>query len=307
MAKLRNLTTVALWGTTDHNQPPKDFISSLAPLQHLDHLSHLAITGLEITDPQDFAALDSLESLNLENTGLTTLSYVPDKQLRSLHVTHNPLKTLDFIGDFARLHVLDISDTDVTDLGPVTTLERLEDLRFASTPVADLSTLTAMRSLQTIAGSGSQVADIAPLGTLPNLRELILTTDKVISLEPLKHIETLESLAVSGPGTSDLSALSDLKRLRDLRIYRAEIETLAPIANLDLKTLDIIASTVPDLVYILSMPKLKSLGLLGSQVRGLSLIGFSTTLSFVQPPEGAAYSTNEVIRDVFSTWPEERD
>src|SRR5262249_22528555 len=61
------------------------------------------------------------------------------------------------------LQMLDVSDTSVSDLAPLTRLPHLNNINLANSNVADLSPLTGLTRLLTLNVSKTRVTDLTPL------------------------------------------------------------------------------------------------------------------------------------------------
>ena len=67
------------------------------------------------------------------------------------------------------LESLNLSDTKIRDLSPLTRLRLLEQLNLRGTPVNDLDPLSALIELRSLDAAGSHVADLRALSKLPKL------------------------------------------------------------------------------------------------------------------------------------------
>ena len=113
----------------------------------------------------------------------------------------------------ARLVHLVLSDSELSDLSPLSGLKSLEFLFLNGTGVSDLSPLSGLQSLQHLNLTGTGVSDLSALSGLKSLQHLDLNGTGVSDLSPLSGLKSLQHLDLNGTGVSDVSALSGIKNL----------------------------------------------------------------------------------------------
>jgi Leucine-rich repeat (LRR) protein len=134
---------------------------------------------------------------------------------------------------------LDLSETGVTDLGPLSALTDLDVLQL----------------------NESAVVDLRPLAGLANLRELDVTQTRVTDITPVAGLKKLRLLWLLKTGVSDVRPLAGLTELKDLSLGETKVTDLGPLAGLTkLERLDLQGTPVTeDDVKLLQarLPKLR--------------------------------------------------
>ena len=125
------------------------------------------------------------------------------------------------------VQVMDLSDSDITDVAPMAGLTRLRTLvlrspvdggmrLYPSETVQDISPLAALQDLEYIDLSGQSVTDISPLAALPRLRYAVLRNMPLRRSLPLANAPSLMRVDFTGTPVTDFVALQSARR--DLRI-----------------------------------------------------------------------------------------
>ena len=129
-------------------------------------------------------------------------------QLRCLSINLTVIPHL-YYDKFDDPHIAEMEPTDLSPLGKLTSLERLE-LNVGK--IEDLSALAALPSLSTLVLWVEGELDLTPLASFPSLTELALGGRGTVDLTPLSHCAALNNLRIDiydkDWNTPDLSALS---------------------------------------------------------------------------------------------------
>ena len=112
-----------------------------------------------------------------------------------------------------QLNSLDLSNTQVTDLSPLSVLTQLNSLYLRNTQVTDLSPLSVLTQLKELVLSSSQVTDLSPLSILTQLNLLDLSNTQVTDLSPLSVLTHLNRLDLRNTQVTNLSMLKHLDKL----------------------------------------------------------------------------------------------
>ncbi|MBW4460651.1 MAG: leucine-rich repeat domain-containing protein [Nodosilinea sp. WJT8-NPBG4] len=175
---------------------------------------------------------------------------------------------------------LSLSQTQVSDLSPLSGLTQLSELYLDQTQVSDLSPLSGLTQLRILSLSQTQVSDLSPLSGLTQLSELYLDQTQVSDLSPLSGLTQLRILSLSQTQVSDLSPLSGLTQLRILSLSQTQVSDLSPLNNLtQLSELYLDQTQVSDLSPLNSLTQLSELYLDQTQVSDLSPLNGLTQLS----------------------------
>lgn len=141
-------------------------------------------------------------------------------------------------GNPDRLKSLEITDAELDDIEPLTSLHGLQSLQIDQSedmpgPLDDLSPLASLPELTSVSLTCG-VDDLTPVARIPKLHELLLVyCDNVSDLGPLAKSETLEVLCLDGcSGIDDVSALAECKRLKKLTLSSlSNVDDLGPLAH----------------------------------------------------------------------------
>jgi len=153
---------------TELDNPP-----TAEQLQQLINRKQISISNrLDIENVEPLAIFVHLETLRLDNTGITNITPIINlKRLKYLSITNSPL-------------------WDITGLA---SMKQLESLNLQNTSVEDLYPLLGLHQLQSLNISGTRVKNLKPLAGLSNLRELVINNTRVSSL---KYVMSLSRLTL---------------------------------------------------------------------------------------------------------------
>ncbi|GEM_PF-754940 len=108
---------------------------------------------------------------------------------------------------------LRLSATSITNLAPISNLEKIEYLRFNNTPITDLSPLSNFTSLTYFnANTVTGITDISPLAGNTGLRTAILRNVPFGNdgMETIRNFTTLHRINMRDTGVTDISVLGEL-------------------------------------------------------------------------------------------------
>ncbi|MHC1775979.1 MAG: leucine-rich repeat domain-containing protein [Lentimicrobium sp.] len=129
----------------------------------------------------------------------------------------NPVRTL------VRLENLNISRLPVPDLSPLLSLTRLFEFNCSNTPVDDLSDLAGNRRLLNLNLSNTQINDIDVVEGFPDLKMLDISGTQVTRLNAVSGCSKLEQLDCYNTRISSLKAIQIMPSLKLLRIYNTRV------------------------------------------------------------------------------------
>ena len=180
-----------------------------------------------------------------------------------------------------------MSGTRVSDLEPLRGLAKLAVLGLSDTPISDLSpvaALPAIRDAEQLDLSGTQLSSLIDLGRAPRLRELraigtpIEALPRLPALEVLRiddtRVHDLSSLAAAaglaaavGGRDAGLRASVSLPALRELDVARTQISDLGPLRDMTaLEELMLAETPVADVEPLAGLTGLLELQLQGTHV-----------------------------------------
>ena len=150
---------------------------------------------------------------------------------RVLDAANLGLTDLSDVGRLTALERLDLSRNAVSDLSPMVNLVALKDLDLSHNRIEDLRPLSALHALERLDLSGNRVVDTGPLGDLPHLTVLVLDGNAVTDIGPLTHLIRLEHLGLAGNAIAEVTALQDLPVLRRLDLTGNTVHDLSPLGD----------------------------------------------------------------------------
>jgi len=119
------------------------------------------------------------------------------------------------IGALDALRIFDCSNTQISDLSPVSGLVNLRELWLDNTQVSDLGALSGLVNLTGLSLDNTQVSDLGALSGLVNLTGLSLDNTQVSDLGALSGLVNLTGLGLNDTQVSDLRPLQSLEKLAD--------------------------------------------------------------------------------------------
>jgi len=210
------------------------------PIRQSD-LQDLTRLRLWIPAPVDLQGLQSctsLVSLTIvqEGPGRTTVDSTPISGLRNLvylELKYVQVSDLGFLSQLGSLRELRIEDCVTGDLTPLANLAGLEYLELHHNGVSevdvDLAPLSTLGSLATLYLTGYTLDDLAPLSSLTGLEQLYLRHCGVSDVSAISGNGNLTVLNLRGNRVSDLSPLTQLTALQTLTLDYNDIQDISPL------------------------------------------------------------------------------
>ncbi|MBX9621624.1 MAG: leucine-rich repeat domain-containing protein [Alphaproteobacteria bacterium] len=194
-------------------------ISDLSYFSEFPALSELDLSGTAITNAEasSLGGVTNLYHLNLSDTAVTDVSYLPEK-LVTLDLKNTKITDVLSLTNLINLYCLYLNNTKIKDISPLFSLTELEELDLSDTAVTDISPLVSFTNLSTLDLSGTPITDagIPLLASLPNLGALDLSgtaiTDAGIPL--LASLPNLRALDLRDTAVTDISPLADRQNLK---------------------------------------------------------------------------------------------
>lgn len=137
------------------------------------------------------------------------------------------------IADCTALLRLDLSETRISDLSPISGLTELKMLLLSLTNVRDLTPLAGLIALERLTLDLTKVHDLSPISGLTALKSLFLSGTQIDDLSPLSGLISLEQLYLIHVPASDISPLSNLNALKEINLGGSQARDLRPISRLE--------------------------------------------------------------------------
>ncbi|WP_078130685.1 leucine-rich repeat domain-containing protein [Leptospira alexanderi] len=141
-----------------------------------------------------FDGLTSLAEVPLDKmSALDTLKVYPGEEKKA-----PKLSSLNGIERVSGLIELDVErNQDISDLGLLSKLPKLEVFCGSNNSIKDLSPLTACRNLKTLYLNKNKISDVSPLSSLSELTTLWLADNPIKDILPLAGLKKLKEIQVS--------------------------------------------------------------------------------------------------------------
>ena len=214
---------------------------------------------VELAKLYQFVAVDSLNlSGKSQIKHLRPLSELRD--LKFLDISQTAIEDLAPISNVTFLESLNLSNTPTSAIKFIKYSDRLRYLDISNTKIEDISELVNLTNLQALKVEKTPIQSFAVLNQFKSLQELNLNESGFNNMENLKELSSLESLSLSKNTILNFSLLSQLTALTMLDLSDTNFEDLAPLSSLTkLVQLDVTASEVSDLSPLNSLASLKKI------------------------------------------------
>lgn len=131
------------------------------------------------------------------------------------------------IENLTNLEILDLSYTNVSDIGRLANLVKMRELYLDYTNVYDISALQNMKDLEVFSSQQNynnnrgklHITDITALANKPKLREVYLYGSDITDIAPLENDLALEKAELSYTGITSVKPLMNLKNLKEVGVY----------------------------------------------------------------------------------------
>lgn len=206
-------------------------LRSLEPLRALTHLEVLAIDPAHVIDLSPLAVARSLRELWIAENPVETLAPIENaSRLEEVNLRATRVADLRPLYGARKLRRLNVSGT------PVTTFEapwpELTEIDISQTSISDLGPLAALGSLEFVSVYNTPVEDLRPLGGLEHLESLDARSTRVTQLPSLKRMVSLKRLSVSSLLLTDLSPLAGARSLWKIDFAYTLVTDVSPLAGI---------------------------------------------------------------------------
>ncbi len=175
-------------------------LSSLDGIEQLENLESLAIENAGLTDLNALASLQNLKSLSLRGNRIQSLAPLSQlAQLEKLDLIHNLIQDVAPLAGLENLTELFLDFNQVSDLTPLNGLTKLTQLGFTDNKVTSLQFLTSLTGMQCLYMSGNHgITDYSPIAGLASIRRISVDFFNRGDLAVLKSFPALYSVTFYG-------------------------------------------------------------------------------------------------------------
>ena len=200
---------------------------------NLPNLEGLGIGGREITHFNIFS--NSIKSLSITETSVTTLANVNIPNLKDLSMTRNPIKAIDT--SFPKLKELYITAGNF-DLYSLKYTPNLRDLyAYSCTKNQSFDGAAACTKLKLLQLYGEPFTNFLPFVKLNSLEYLDLEESEIESLEGLEQMQNLKTLYLY---KNPIEKINNIKSIQHLKQFGIERHKVSPYMRRQMKKNDII-------------------------------------------------------------------
>ena len=199
--------------------------------------------------------------------------------LEVLNLWNTDVSDVSALASLTNLEWLELDSTDVSDVSALANLTNLEWLELYETDVSDVSALASLTNLETLYLYDTDVSDVSALARLTNLETLNLWNTDISDVSALARLTNLETLNLSDTDVSDVSALASLTNLETLNLSGTDVSDVSTLANLtNLEWLELDSTDVSDVSALASLTNLEWLELYETDVSDVSALASLTNL-----------------------------
>ena len=169
-----------------------------------------------------------------------------------------PITTLSDLVNFESLIGLAIESLELESFDSIGLLKDLCILNINNTNISDISFIRNNEYLVSITITNSELTDITPINTLVDLQELYLDNNKIESLPNFAALGSLVQVSLSNNRLSDISPLYAAAYLVSLNLsHNPDITIVKPLSTLTyLSYLDLTGCNVKDIEQVISVGNL---------------------------------------------------
>ena len=196
--------------------------------------------------------------------------------IRHLDLNNPNLSDLGPIGELRKLEYLDIDNgaRRIFDLSPLSNLTELRFLDLDGQPYTDISPLASLNQIEELWLAGNPaITDLSPLGDKPTLKRLLMYNGNLASLPSFQNVPNLEYLDVSGSGVQSLAGIENLTSLAELNANWNQINDLSPLNGLsNLSILHLEGNQIQSLNALENIQNLTHLNVQWNQIASASAL-----------------------------------
>lgn len=228
-----DIYTDQLWTIREFVYP--DNGTDFSDLSMLTCLKTLSISGKTIDSLLFLSGLTELETIKMDACrfpaeDLTYLANLPF--LQSLTLENCGLSTIANLSNAQNLIYLDLNNNTLRNLEPLSSISTLKELYLSHNAVTSLTALSSLSGLTVLDVSYNSVSSIAPLVTCPAIRSLNIGNNALTTLDAIENLGGLTALTADHNALTDISILSSCTGLTELNISNNQITDITALSTL---------------------------------------------------------------------------
>lgn len=121
-------------------------------------------------------------------------------------------KTLNDLKQLTNLEYLDLDNTKLTNVSPLSTLKNLRVLYLYGNSIKDISPLKGLTKLEILSINSNKVSNISSISGMTQLTELYIRTNAITDFSPVAKLQKLNILYLKGNKSTNYSKLQTVKK-----------------------------------------------------------------------------------------------
>ncbi|MBN3582999.1 leucine-rich repeat domain-containing protein [Algoriphagus aestuarii] len=203
-----------------------------------------------------FVGMDSLDISGTSNL-LNLKPLEAMRELKYVNLSNTQVRELGPISNVTFLEYLDVSNTPTSDIQFIKYSDRLKHLDISNTQIQQIEELANLKSLKSLKADRTPIMSFAVLNEFDSLQNLSLVESGFNSAENIKELSRLKNLNLSRNYLINFTALGELNNLAYLNLSETNIQDLTPLNNLEeLEQVDLTGTQIADISVLNSKPKL---------------------------------------------------
>lgn len=130
------------------------------------------------------------------------------------------------------LWILISDDNEISDLGPLSSLNRLNFLYLRNNNIKSIKPLENRTNLTYLSFGHNEITDISPLIGLRNLTHIFFQDNRISDVRGLENLTNLQQINLSDNNISDVSKFGNYSRLEYLNLDNNHISDISAINNM---------------------------------------------------------------------------
>ncbi|HFK0916835.1 TPA: lmo1136 family class 1 internalin, partial [Listeria monocytogenes] len=210
--------------------------------------------------------------------------------IKALHFDSKGVQSLEGVEYLKNLTQVFGYGNQVSDLGPLSNLTKLEVIQMPRNQISDLTPIANLTALMSLDFEFNNLQTIEPIKNLTNMLELNVSANPISDINAVKNRTQLEFLTLRDCEVSDLSPVENLSNMLMFWAGRNNISDITPLKNMSkLLGLSLFGNQIKDVSVIKNLTSLEDFDIKANQVSDISSLATSTTL------ETLTLSFNQII------------
>ncbi len=212
-----------------------------------------------------------LTSLTLNNMGLTNEDIVDLKymiNLTELHIYQNNISDISPITGLNRLKTLSLFNNNIEDITPIAGLTELQTLYLRSNEITDVSALKNLTNLVNLDISDNHITDISALSGMTSMKLLKMADNEITDISAVEGMVMMDRIHMQNNRITDIMPLWRMNAVTEIYIDGNSITDITPLTELrTLGWLKLSDNPIEDLTPIYDHVDMKKLYIIGIELK----------------------------------------